>query len=255
MRWWTAAHPEYVERQRARKKARQRSLAPPQLVGLIPAWLPLIWSPALVLERISELWLTVACLPRPMVIGRRTTVAREVVAYAEEAGVDVGARWRVSTVCPRCRWQAELLRQGPDGYWACRGCRDWEGTGKVGRFERVDVALGAYACGLRIGLSGAIRMTMLRRELVRIGARIARRPRREADIRRLLGIAALAGRRARWTPSLAGRWRWRRTGHAGMTPVLQVAPGPLQAAMAPHLIPAMIDSLLHPTAYLARFGA
>lgn len=222
---------------------------------LIPAWVPLLWSPVVVLERLGQLWRIAHALPPQW----RADRCVEVLALARDLGIQPGRHEGVLeavVACPRCGGLTPTL-WATEGAWAGLCCIR---TGILKAAPAPIRVLGRYACGLRMGAAGTRTMLLTRWWL--LGHQGTWRA--VHGVQRLAYVVALAQLVA---PCLgpprpvAPRWYYPGPGPAkGMAyqrrppPQLRRAPGPLQEGLGKELIAAMVDSLLAPGAYLERFG-
>ncbi len=248
----------------------------------IPAGLPLLYVPRVVVARLTEL--VVRCERRPGgdwshagrraaaealakrlgMPGRRAAVSLAMgqpppaaLVYAEECGVyrtftgaGQGGYW---IACPRCGRRAILLQAvDVDGRWRwrCRaneGCVQASGDRRRGRsWRRAEAQLAAYAFCWRIGLRSGMALRRQHHrvlELVRGRAPVARRPR---DLL-VLGWAAALLSVPMWKP-IALRWRW-----PSGTPARPAA-GPIRDRLSTVAIGAHVDACLHPDAFLQRYA-
>jgi hypothetical protein len=204
----------------------------------VPPAVPLIYDARLALARLWQVyrrWIEAPALdygyrwrsqPMPAVVKQ----------LAEDCRIMIGP-WpgRVVTRCPSCRMEVYLLRGTPDG-WECRWCHGQ-------RWDQLEVSLGAYAMGLRIGLGGRP-MVQRRHRLMRAVARLAMRAQAARDLWLLAAGSALIGYSPHW------RRYHPRAGEAGRrgkaTTLLRV--------VGPDYLPSLIDTLLHPDAFHGRFA-
>ena len=221
---------------------------------MIPPDLVLVWSAPLIAVRLWDLYLQIHVLPfaRRANVGQRygpvpvdaagqplrrcrehrtrwNTVHRPpaVAAWAAECGIQFnGLEGGAQVCCPRCRrWRRWLVETEAGGAWACYRCQPGG--------DRLEHAMAEYACALRIGY----RTRRRRQRVLRLAAELGRTLQTPADLRRVAEATALAAPRQ------------------GFGRVWGRAPnGPVSAAMRVLLIPALIQSLLSPAAYLERFG-
>lgn len=224
--------------------------------------LPLIWTASLVWMRIRQLarlaegqsmdaeawktWQDSALADRAMAACGMLRLDWKIQGFNVKAGRMVTMRPRPVIPCPRCRVPAWRLI-AKDGTWHCRRC--W-GSGKVDgwkqagmtNFQRTEILLGDYACGLRIGLTG---QSMLKRRkflLRRLRTRHLMHGRSATD----LYLLSIGGPLLRPNPT----WERTKQGHVSLLRNLS----PLWPRLAAQIVPTAVEHLLHPDAYLTRFG-
>lgn len=201
---------------------------------------PIVWHPGLVHHRLQQL---ARVVERPKtVVGDHRLFREEVAEYAQQCWIVRDLSWKTQwgpprplVICPTCRVQAWRLYQHRSGWWVCSGCEPWPLT-------RTDLLMSEYACGIRIGLTNKSMRKRHERLMARLSG-IARKARTPED----LLILASAG------PLVGFKPIWDRTTTRGSN-LRKQAPGPVHRALAPHLLQAMVDQLLHPLAFLHRFG-
>jgi hypothetical protein len=235
------------------------SVLDPEALRWADLILPLVWHGTTVMRRLHQLHLvgtgatlgSVGRIPPP----NETTHA----PIAALLGLTHGhASWELP--CPRCGGTTQRLVafQGPRGpAWGCGNClaRWHRGTGRQKGKAAVSVAshtelmLADYACGLRINCTGLLmrrrRDTLLRR----LHALHLRQGRSYRDH----WLLVVGGQLLRHVPrsprvsqvSLAMRW--------GRTKVTKPG-GVVLATLGPEIVPAALDTMLHPDAYLRRFA-
>jgi hypothetical protein len=117
--------------------------------------------------------------------------------------------------------------------WACRRC-DRQ------RWSQIEVSAATYAMGLRIGYRG--RPMVLRRDRLTVALRnLVRRARAVEELVPLIYAEPLLHFSPHWP-------RRRRDGRS------REAFGPLLRKLGPLYIATVIDNLLHPVAFLERYG-
>ena len=211
--------------------------------------LPLIWSPQIVYRRLKEL----------AQVGERfeSRISRtELEAMATHCGIIRPKGWQIwqrhypngaqmrprpLTVCPTCAREAWWLT-AEGGEWKCTRCTKWALT-------RTENLLGEFACAIRIGATGAS-IERRRQRLLRRLSLLAAKARTPKDLW-LLAIGA---------PLVKQRLVRNRHGiHAvrRLAKLSRPAPGvgPILRRLRPWVLEAHIEELLHPNAYMGRFGA
>ena len=216
---------------------RRQSLLPPGApVRALPG-VPAIYDARLALARLWQLYRRVIQAPTlPDGYRWRSEPMPTVVKnLAQDCGLMIGpSRGRIVTTCPSCGHEVYLLRATSYG-WACRWCHGE-------RWDQREIMFGSYVMGLRIGLGGRI----MRRRRDRI-ARALLKTLREGRSARDLVILALGGSLMEYSP------HWRRCS-PGSRAAFTKAPGPVLRRVQSHVLPVMIDQLLHPAAYRRRFA-
>ena len=220
------------------KRWRRQSTLPPGAPVVLPPGVPLIFDARLALARLWQIYRRfVQYEGRPESYRWRSEPMPAVVKeLARDCGIEIGP-WpgRIVTRCPNCEAEVYLLRGAREG-WVCRCCYP-------ARWCQLEVSLGAYAMGLRIGLGGR-QMVRRRRRLMKALARIATRARRPRDLVLLAAGAALI----QYSP------HWRRQPPHTRLPPCRSQGGPFLRAAAPHYLSAVVDTLLHPDAFYCRFA-
>lgn len=216
--------------------------SPRELVRLIPSNLLVVWVPSLVMFRLGQLWRVVTMVPPPTTgVSTLKALPREVWGYGAELGIWPGKSFAYTT-CPTCQRPTVALEL-VEGGWAC-----WRERYPGGSLPWLEHTLAGYAFGLRIGLANVAMRRMRKQVLPQLAILAAKA--RSIETLRLLACASLVAPRlkADWPP--LSRWKRKRRGGGTLR---RAGEGPLHRAAAPHLIPAMLDSLLAPAAFRDRF--
>lgn len=230
---------------------------PAYSVDCIPPGLPFVWHAGLVACRIVQLVFVVLDYPWQARWGhavdprREPLIRQQARAMEELCGIIRPEAWRRPhweprpvTVCGQCGKQVWRL-YGYLARWWCRYC--WPGATRPSTrgwstgYSRTEVLLGDYACGVRIGLADAQMLRRRQRLLERLRTRHLRR-RQPKDLVLIAQGAQLLGPRPTWSRRgyKAGAWEgW----------------GPVGEQLRAHLLPVLVDNLLHRDAYLGRFWA
>jgi hypothetical protein len=216
---------------------RRQSLLPPGAEVCIPSGVPDVYDARLALGRLWQLYRRFV-QARSLEQGyrwRSAPMPSEVRILAADCGLKLGPQMgRVVVVCLRCRREVYLLRACLDG-WACARCDPQ-------RLSQVERLMGSYAMGLRIGYTGRA----MRRRRIRLAAnlaRLARHARCPSDVCHLALGSALEEYSPHWL-------RGRRPGHGGVAGDLG---SPVLRDLGSVFMRAIIDQLLHPDAFYARF--
>jgi hypothetical protein len=201
----------------------------------------LVWAPQLVWIRLYQLWRHVHGVQYGNIPETVHQAPPMLLAYAESCGI-VRRTWRPGWHRPLTRCLAcgrPAWRLYADGrQWRCPTCWPIERPHADRRQRRrTEVLLSEYGCGLRIGLTGQS-MRQRRARLIERLARLAVVARDPHD----LWLLAMGGPVVQWRPT------WNRH------PPRFGPSGPVKERLRKLLIPCAIDQLLHPMAYLARFG-
>lgn len=212
--------------------------SPAEPLAVLDGYL-LTWKPALAVMRLVQL-VRLLEAPRPEGQMRRdqfqmrgTAIRTDRVrAWAEEAGVAwVGRQARTRCSCGRLT--ERLIECG--GRWVCQGC-------VPETYDTLEVAMGDYGCALRLGMTGFA----MRYYRGRLALRVARRARTMRSFDDLVA-ATRVGALLELPIPRARRGR-------GRMPRRRYGAGPVRYRLAPLLMPAAIDALLHRDAFLERFG-
>lgn len=145
--------------------------------------------------------------------------------------------------CPGCGRNARYLSPAADRRWGCYQCNPLQAELGWDIGQRVM----SYACALRMFLEGRA----LRRYYIRLYRAVALKL---PDIRdpmdvTMLPLAALLLQLPIYSP-VQRSWWYRRPRWWGQG---RMQPGPVAKLLRPHLLSAMIDSVLHPDAFHVRY--
>lgn len=220
----------------------------------VPRWahsavLPLVWSSTLAYRRLVQL-----TQPPVWKRGDRTHAAD---LLAPEIGLLRGPQI-LSILSPRpidhhpyvrCRCghgAYRLVAAGDPPHWGCSACLRLKAT--KWPWTITEILLAEYLCGLRIGLTGRDLCKRRARLLQRLQERHLRHGHTPQD----LVLLAVGGALLKRKPLHDRRGWGRRPGGEIREKIIRS--GPLWDRLFPQLVPAMIDQLLHPDAFLRRFA-
>lgn len=205
--------------------------------GLLPGQL-LIWTPGAAFIRLRQL--ARIALLRPYRTGVRDwEIEPAIMDAADRCGIrHVHARTHTKRCveCPTCQNVGQYLIEQPRRRWGCATCT------KHPQHPMLEVMLGDYVFAHRIGMRGKL-LVRKHRRLTRALAQVARDARTPAELLRL-SLAVPVMKLPLWE---------RRVPHP-LGGISLVMSGPMHKALAPHLVDAMVDSLIHPLAYMDRFA-
>ena len=227
----TLRHSLQVPQRPPRRYRRQTPFPPGVRPTEIPG-VPLVWDARLALARVWQCYRQNVQFPG---LGWRDKPKPPVVeALARDCGILIGpSPARIVTVCPSCRAEVITLRAAPNG-WCCCRCDSR-------RWRWLEVAMGAYAMGLRIGLTGRPMVHRWHR-LMRQLTCLAYRARTLSDVLLLVAGAELVQYSPHWK-------RYKRS--PGLPPVPR-NPGPLFRGVGPDLVTAVVESL-HPIVFFQQY--
>ena len=211
----------------------------------LPPGTPILYSPSAVVARLRK---AIGFAYSKQIGWRAGLWRREANQVAERLGIRVG-RPRPLVRCPSCQsWAAFLQLEGRQ--WACRRCASapvggpWVRIGMVAAYRALGI-WDRHARGLR----------------QRLALRLLELAARARTYRHLLvlavGGAVVGPEPLNWTGPRASGPRRQREGPGtvwGPRGPEHEAPGVVHQGLAPHLVDAMIDALLHPAAYAVRIA-
>jgi hypothetical protein len=200
----------------------------------VPIGVPLVYDARIALGRLWQLYRRIVQAPTlPHGYRWRSDSMPEVVKeLAADCDITVGpSPGRVVVRCPSCGTDAYRLHGARHG-WVCRRC---DGV----RWSQVELMIGSYAMGACVGYTG---QAMKRRRDRLIGElnHTVRAGRSARD----LSLIALGATVLQYSP----RWQRRAPGQAVRLE------GPVWRSVRPHMLGAIIDQLLHPSAFFQRFS-
>ena len=205
--------------------------------GLPLVGLPIVWSTAVVAGKVSQVASWLAWQQGGYVRCSRNLGDRLAVEYLAAWGV-VPSQRGLLYPCPSCGQKVLSLRW-EEASWVCHWCRpvpSWH----VAAYRLA----GVYQQVLLLGVYGRTAYRQARR-LGRGLAWLSRRARTPWH----LWLLAAGGNLLR----VPVRWQWARSlALLDRRPMART--GPVWDAVARHLVPALMDELLHPDAYIVRFG-
>jgi len=203
-----------------------------------PPGLPTVYAPALVMTKILRMLRWIDDLPGQKLPAWGTDYRPQLNLWGAVLGFQKSPRGRWVVQCETCRQYSIRLMLQANGTWGCMHCTRLPSKSRLWIYFLAELVF-AY----RIQLYGGQQINRRRATLARMLAAKAGQARKVRDLWLLAVGAPLltpppAPVRCVRHPAFIGNPR-----------------GQLWAALAPLLVGAWVDSLLHPVAFRTRFGA